>query len=164
MRLSLSDYSGRYIKVVATFTKLGSTQKGGYKNKVLLKNIILAETGEYLTDHLWMTFNNIMKKQNLMSGDRIFIIAKVKLYKKGYTGKKFNAILNTNGISFDYHLDDTKMVIKQKDFLENIDNLHNLIKRKQSLSEAKEKNCKIKMHALNLIDVAENEKKQFRGN
>jgi hypothetical protein len=61
---------------------------------MLLKNVASADTGEILTDHLWVTVGETLKKLKLKEGDEITFDARVGTYKKGRRYKKTDYKLN----------------------------------------------------------------------
>ena len=55
---------------------------------LLLKDVMDAETGEILTDHLWFNLTKGFSEANPASGDILAFDARVKEYQKGYMGKR----------------------------------------------------------------------------
>ena len=74
---------------IGTFDRLGV--KNGYKGvetTVLLTNIVLKETGDLITDHLWFNFTKGFANADLKQGDKVSFSARVSRYEKGYKGYK----------------------------------------------------------------------------
>jgi len=46
------------------------------------------ETGQIVTDHLWMTVGKQPSRLNVQIGDEVVFVARVTRYEKGYQGSR----------------------------------------------------------------------------
>lgn len=64
----------------------------GFKNfperTFVMKDVTLVNTGEIVTDHLWVTVGKTLSELNLKAGDKISFDARVGSYKKGHFNRK----------------------------------------------------------------------------
>jgi len=90
MRTKLRDAQGERFTFNATFVRIGkkTNYMGLSEETVLLKNILKAETQEFVCDHVWLNFTRAFEKLNLREGDMISFDARIKQYTKGYVNRK----------------------------------------------------------------------------
>lgn len=162
MRTELGIYSNRYIKVVGTFVKT-SQNKGGAKN-VLITNLINADNGQFLTDHLWIEETRQMKQLHLLKGEKIFFIGKVTTYEKGYRGHNLGKVLSTKAPTTDYHIINVQNVIRQTDVINDSEYLKKLRYRKKYIETMKANDDKQKEDLERQIAETEMKKDRFRNN
>lgn len=161
MRTELADYSGREIKVIGTYI---CANNSNIKGKVLIKDLINADTGEYLADHVWLDYTKEMNRSNILSNETIFFIGKVSRYQKGYRGHLPKKILNTKAPSYDYEITSPHNIVKKNECTYNKNLLKKLNYRKNFLLEKKDENKRKKQETSVLIDEIENEKKLYKNN
>lgn len=92
MRTKLRDAQGERFTFHATFVRIGkkTNYMGHSEETVLLKNILKAETKEFVCDHVWLNFTRAFEKLSLREGDTISFDARIKQYTKGYVNRKIN--------------------------------------------------------------------------
>jgi hypothetical protein len=102
MRKGLVKSEGQRKKFQATFSRTGkkTNYKGYSEDTILLNNIIDAETGKVITDHLWFSYTRGFEEANLKEGCQIEFEARVKKYEKGYANKQLGLDLR----KYDYKL------------------------------------------------------------
>jgi hypothetical protein len=90
MRSKLQQSEGSRKMFYATFSRLGKKQNyhGYSEDTILLTNVIDAETGMQVTNHLWFSYSKAFEKVTLTEGVVIEFEARVKAYKKGYVNPK----------------------------------------------------------------------------
>lgn len=91
MRAGLKGQLGDRKKFIGKFIRTG--KKAGFKGysqeTILLKDIIDAESGQHVTDHLWLNFTKGFEDVNLKPGAMVEFQARVVEYKKGYKNSRF---------------------------------------------------------------------------
>ena len=96
-RVGLREREAQRFRVRATFERYGTKPgwQGRTEETILFKNIVRADTGEVLADHLWFNKTGGFQKLGpLKSGDRVEFDARVKQYWKGYFGRRWEAQLD----------------------------------------------------------------------
>lgn len=76
----------------ATFVRYGkaTAYKGAPLTTILLRDVKLVETGEVVTDHLWLKVGKQLGAVGwLHDGDAIEFDARAKRYEKGYRGWRY---------------------------------------------------------------------------
>ena len=90
-------------KFLARVAKFG--EKASYigwpQETVMLKDVKDAESGEIVTDHLWMIVGKQFESAHLTIGDNISFYARVTAYTKGYKGRNYEKQID-HPISEDY--------------------------------------------------------------
>lgn len=88
MRDGLKDKSNDRKPFSATFKRFGS--KKGYQGRQLTTVLFVSIfcDGKEVCDHVWFTLGKQMDELKLTEGDRISFNARVKLYQKGYRGRR----------------------------------------------------------------------------
>ena len=163
MRTELSDYSNREIKVVGTFKGFGSV-KGKKKAKIILRDLINADTGQYLADHVWMDVNNEINNLNLEEDEKLFFVGKVTRYNKGYRGHNLETILDSRAPSYDYTFSRVHNFCKKSDYDYNLEYLKKLKNRKNYILNKKNHYLARKEQVKLLVNEAENGKEKYKGN
>ena len=113
MRRELKKEEGQRKRFVATFVKLGrKTNYLGYSDEtILLKNIIDADTGRVVADHMWFAYTKSFQHIRLNDGILIEFEARIKLYKKGYVNRRYKVDNRTT----DYRLSHpTKVCLRER--------------------------------------------------
>src|SRR5690606_20177838 len=89
MRTKLATDEGVRKKFKAVFSRLGKkvNYNGHAEDTILLINIVDAETGKPVADHVWFSYTKGFEKINLIEGVVISFDARVKQYTKGYVNK-----------------------------------------------------------------------------
>lgn len=91
MRTGLKSHLGDRKKFTGKFVRTG--KKAGFKGysqeTILLKDIIDAESGVRVTDHLWLNYTKGFEDVNLKPGVIIEFQARIVEYKKGYRNSQF---------------------------------------------------------------------------
>jgi hypothetical protein len=82
-RDKLRSRDGERFRIIATFARSGLH---GDEQTVLLTDIVDAETGEHLVDHVWLKAGEWIAP--FMGDDRIAFDARVTSYVKGYLGAR----------------------------------------------------------------------------
>lgn len=102
VRKGLIQSEGQRKKFLATFSRTGKkiNYQGYSEDTILLKNIVDAETGKVITDHLWFSYTRGFEEAHLKEGCQIEFEARVKKYEKGYANKQ----LGLNLRQHDYKL------------------------------------------------------------
>ncbi len=100
-RQALHERVGQCIRVRTKIERYGSTPNG---SKYLLTDVRDANSGDLLTDHLWMPIGNWAA--GLREGDVVVFDAKVEPYVKGYLGRRTEVIDAAMSPSLDFHLTD----------------------------------------------------------
>ncbi len=90
MRKILEKSKGERKRFIGTFSRTGKKMSytGYSEDTILLTNIIDAETGLAITDHLWFSYTSGFEKANLKEGCLVEFEARVRKYEKGYANKK----------------------------------------------------------------------------
>lgn len=162
MRKGLSVYSNRHIKVVGTFIKIG--EKKGYKQYALIRNIINADNGEFLADHVWIEVTSRMKQLDLVLGEKIFFVGKVGRYRKGYRGHNLGKVLSTKAPSCDYSFINVQNVIRYSDVLRDSSYLEKLRYREKYIEAMRANDSERREEVEKLIEETEAKKDKFRDN
>lgn len=91
MRDGLKKELGNRKKFKGTFIRTGrKTGFRGYSQEtILLKDIIDLESGNPVTDHLWLNFTKSFELANIQEGMTIEFEARVKTYTKGYVNSRY---------------------------------------------------------------------------
>jgi len=112
MRKALAAENGERKTFVARFARLGrKTNFRGYTEEtILLTDVVDAETGVRMTDHIWFGYGDTFVKASLVPGDRLQFDARIKAYQKGYVNKK----IGINRQSTDFKLSHPTNVQKIK--------------------------------------------------
>ena len=89
MRKLLKQQEGRRGEFRATVAQFGtkSAFRGPDPPTMLLKDV-KDETGQIVTDHLWMTVGTQLSRLNVQVGEEIVFVARVTRYEKGYKGSR----------------------------------------------------------------------------
>lgn len=90
MRAKLKAIEGQKLGFHAQVGRFGTRYNPRLQRKeqtILLKNIYLDETDEFITDHVWMLVGSRIRKLGLQSGDVITFKARARKYQKNYYGK-----------------------------------------------------------------------------
>ena len=106
MRRSLEKMEGERLEFIGTFDRLGKkTGWGGTTDTtVLLKDIVIADSGQHVASHLWFNYTKGFARvimNNLKTGERLRFTARVGHYIKGYQGRRDDVYKPTE---VDYHL------------------------------------------------------------
>lgn len=89
VRKKLKRYLDSDVRVIATVGKSGRAKEGVLRlseeqkvirERLLLKDIYLAETSEYICSHTWVVPNREVKRLRLREGDLVGIKARVERY------------------------------------------------------------------------------------
>ncbi len=94
MRHELGELEQQRMHFRGFFERYGSKNafRGDPLTTLLLRDICLAETGEWIADHLWFTETKGFKAVGpLKEGDCIEFDARVTRYRKGYAGRREDA-------------------------------------------------------------------------
>lgn len=113
MRKKLQNIAGTRKRFIATFERYGT--KPAYKGppiKTLLFVNIRDVHSDNFADHIWFTTNKQFEKLELKEGDNICFDARVKIYYKGYKGRRED--LNLPPVTKDYKLSHPTNVIKSQ--------------------------------------------------
>lgn len=98
MRIKLKEIGyntrERYTAVVGRCGIKYNSYKKFPERTFVLNDVTLANKGEIVTDHLWVTVGKTLAKLDLKSGDKISFNARVGMYKKGYHFKINDCKLN----------------------------------------------------------------------
>ena len=84
----------RYAGTVSNFGIKNNSFKGFPERTMLLKDVKQMETGNVVTDHLWLTVGKTLQNLNLKVGDIIIFNARVGTYRKGKNFSKQDYKLN----------------------------------------------------------------------
>ena len=89
MRKLLKQQMGRRGEFRATAAQFGtkSAFRGPDLSTMMLKDV-KDETGQIVTDHLWMTVGKQLSRLNVQVGEEIVFVARVTRYEKGYKGSR----------------------------------------------------------------------------
>lgn len=86
-RHALEVLAGRRVRVTATYVGVGTRSALGHSfPTVLVRNVLDAESGELLADHLWFNRGNIWRHAAPHRGDRVQFIARAVEYRTGCWG------------------------------------------------------------------------------
>lgn len=91
----------------ATFERKGkkTAYRGPPIETILLKDVIVAETGRPVRDHVWLNMTKGFQQIGpLEQGQRIEFDARVTRCKKGYWGANFERALNASSPHYGYQL------------------------------------------------------------
>lgn len=104
MRKELRKMDGVRTTFQGEFVRFGKKRgwEGRTEETVLLCNVILVETGEKVTDHLWFNYTKGFVRAEIYPGCIIKFDARVGVYKKGYHGRRED-VYKPTGI--DYRLE-----------------------------------------------------------
>lgn len=88
MRKNLRARDGQRFRVTAIVERSGLKRgwQGREQQTLMLRNLVDANTGELLDDHLWFTAGKW--SEGLQAGDMIEFDARVGPYEKGYFGRR----------------------------------------------------------------------------
>lgn len=164
MRAELSDYNNRYIKVVCTFVRFGDKNGSKGKSTVLIRDLINADTGEFLADHMWIEATKEIRNLYLYPDDKIYFVGKVSKYKKGYRGHNLEKVLITSAPYSNYWLTNIQNVIRQKDCERKHEYFKKLKYREEYILSKKGFNLLRRRELKVLIEDTENAKKKFKNN
>lgn len=91
MRIGLKKNVGDRKTFRAMFVRTGKkTGFRGYSEEtILLKDVRDAETGQLLTDHVWLNLTESFLAARITEGTTVEFDARVKAYKKGYVNKRY---------------------------------------------------------------------------
>ena len=89
MRKLLKQQEGRRGEFRGTVAQFGtkSAFRGPDLPTMLLKDV-KDETGQIVTDHLWMTVGKQLSRLNVQVGEEVVFVARVTRYEKGYKGSR----------------------------------------------------------------------------
>lgn len=85
MRYKLAKWEGQRRAFTGVFARLGTKTGnfGDWRQTVLLKDVADVETGEMVTDHLWLNYTRgFMNIEPLRPGDQVQFVARVEPYYK----------------------------------------------------------------------------------
>jgi hypothetical protein len=97
MRTKLQEIDGQRVRFKAKVLKFG-TRRVLQIPTVLLERVIIADSGEMATDHVWLSARNILG--TIQPGSIVEFDARVRPYEKGY----FNPRKGINNRRIDYEL------------------------------------------------------------
>jgi hypothetical protein len=102
MRKKLAEEVGVRKKFRGVFARYGKkvNYKGYSEETVLVEQIVDAETGQVMCDHIWFNLTKSFEKLNLTSGDVLQFDARIKEYQKGYK----NSAYKINNTTKDFKL------------------------------------------------------------
>lgn len=105
-RKQLRKMNGERTTFCATFARYGT--KPGYMGRsqrtMLLRKVRRADTSEIVCDHVWFTVGKrLAALGDLEKGNIVEFDARVSSYKKGYRGRRIEAMIE-NPQRFDYKL------------------------------------------------------------
>ena len=104
VRKRLRQMDGKRLRFRATFARYGKKSYGLHESDtLLLRDVVLADTGELVADHIWFTRTKCWQKLNLTEGDLVEFDARIKSYRAGYQGRREEAASN-NPPRWDYKL------------------------------------------------------------
>ena len=87
MRKLLKQQMGRRGEFRATVAQFGTRSANlGPDLSTMLRKRVKDETGQMVTDHLWMTVGKQLSRLNVQVGEEIVFVARVTRYEKGYKG------------------------------------------------------------------------------
>lgn len=100
MRKLLKQQEGRRGEFRGTVAQFGTKRafRGPDLPTMMLRDV-KDETGQIVTDHLWMTVGKQLSRLNVQVGEKIVFVARVTRYEKGYQGSRedvFAAPLSTD--------------------------------------------------------------------
>jgi hypothetical protein len=86
MRKRLKQQMGRRGEFRATVAQFGTRRafRGSDLSTMLLKD----ETGQMVTDHLWMTVGKQLSRLTVQVGEELVFVARVTRYEQGYKGSR----------------------------------------------------------------------------
>lgn len=87
-REEFRGFLDRHIVVTAEYVRTAPrhSERGAVEFSLLLRDVQLAESGKYLTDHAWVPLAPSWQRQRLASGDYLQFAGVVRAYRKGYQG------------------------------------------------------------------------------
>ena len=109
-RQRLAQLHGTRADFTATFREIAEARGRSRKRVALIQNIKRQDTGEWITDHMWLPALKWTK--DLRPGDRIAFSARVGIYRRGYMGNKLEDRLERGRESLDFELQKLKDVRK----------------------------------------------------
>ncbi len=102
MRDELKGIENVRQEFIGTFERFGIKRDYGRDKKTVLLKDIETTGGDRICDHLWFNFTKgFASLPSLENGDRISFEARVKEYKKGYSGYRDDVF---KPIEYDYKL------------------------------------------------------------
>jgi hypothetical protein len=89
MRKLLKQQEGRRGEFRGTVAQFGTKRafRGPDLPTMLLKDVE-DETGQIVTDHVWMTVGKQLSRLNVQVGEEVVFVARVTRYEKGYKGSR----------------------------------------------------------------------------
>ena len=94
MRKLLKQQMGRRGEFRATVAQFGTKSANlGPDLSTMMRKRVKDETGQLVTDHLWMTVGKQLNRLNVQVGEEIVFVARVTRYEKGYEGSREDALL-----------------------------------------------------------------------
>jgi hypothetical protein len=83
----LGARAGSTLRVLAVYARTGNKRPGRKAHStVLVTDVYDADTGAYLTDHLWFNQGRVWRSAHLVPGDIVTFTARVIEYRTGYWG------------------------------------------------------------------------------
>ncbi len=87
MRKLLKQQMGRRGEFRATVAQFGTKSANlGPDLSTMMRKRVKDETGQLVTDHLWMTVGTQLSRLNVQVGEELVFAARVTRYEKGYKG------------------------------------------------------------------------------
>lgn len=89
MRKGLKGILGERVRVKAKVSQFGT--KPAWNSNVPLETVLLVDVSmeeRHVADHVWLNRTKQFDRSGAVIGDYIVFDARVKLYKKGYRGRK----------------------------------------------------------------------------
>lgn len=112
MRENLMVKENERLKFTGVVERFGT--KNGYMGEepTILLLDVKDDEGNVVTEHLWFNLTKGFEKLNLLQGDKVQFVARVKEYTKGYRGYRDDVY---KPIERDYKLSHPTKVIKLKE-------------------------------------------------
>ena len=104
-RRGLKQRNGERLRFKGIVQRFGSKPgyHGGVIDTLLLRDVVEAETGETIANHVWFTLTKRWRNARVSVGDTVEFDARVKRYKKGYRGHDWRKRIESPP-TFDYKL------------------------------------------------------------
>lgn len=110
VRLELAPYFGTTRRFRGTIADFDSYRtEGAHQETLVLVDLVETDGGETVADHLWMDYDDPLRRIDPKVGDTIEFDARIELYEKGYRGRD-RQMRNRKPICVDFHLVDPKNV------------------------------------------------------
>jgi hypothetical protein len=93
MRKLLKQQEGRRGEFRGTVAQFGTKRAfRGSDLPTMMLSDVKDETGQIVTDHLWMTVGKQLSRLNVQVGEEVVFVARVTRYEKGYKGTRQDVI------------------------------------------------------------------------